>query len=236
MRRILNLRHICIVACAFALGCADGAPDTQTANGGETDALISPTPDVGQIAADAGVEPDASASLDGAILPADMMAPEPEDTWADDVDEMVDRLGRLPEPGTEPGTMTIGAASAPERDGNFLCVEQEISETAQYAEYVATQANSNALWDGAHIQCQALSNGMFTEVALPRAAHFRGRGEPHRTGRLSSRHRVLVSRCCACHFEQWPAGQSSSPGQLLHRDHPFRGTHGALYGRGCECR
>ena len=63
MRRILNLRHICIIACAFALGCADGAPDAQTAYGGETDALVSPTPDVGhRIAADAGVESDASAS------------------------------------------------------------------------------------------------------------------------------------------------------------------------------
>ena len=114
------------------------------------------------------------------------MAPEPEDTWADDVDEMVDRLGRLPEPGTEPGTTTIGAASAPERDGNFLCVEQEISETAQYAEYVATQANSNALWVGALIQGQALSNGMFTEVALPRAPMRISVGAENLTGQASA--------------------------------------------------
>ena len=88
------------------------------------DALVSPTPDVGQIAADAGVEPDAPLrELGRSHLTGGYDGTEPEDTWADDVDEMVDRLGRLPEPGTEPGT-TIGAASAPSEMATFSALSK----------------------------------------------------------------------------------------------------------------
>jgi thiol-activated cytolysin len=82
------------------------------------------------------------------------------------IDAYIRELPYLPasEPAVEEGT-----ASAPERDGDYQCVTQDLSETRQYDKIVAYAANSDALWPGALVAGDSVYSGLFTQMALPRA-------------------------------------------------------------------
>lgn len=164
----------CVAVSLVCVGCSDDpipavgnstAPDAfvGTTVNGDTGTVTSAV-DMGGISEAADME--TPSSLTDMELAAD--AQDSIESWAQTVDDLIGALGQI-EAGPPPNTgITVGIPSDPEKVGNFYCTTQSMSQTAQFNEYIASQANSNALWVGALIQGQALRTGMLTEASVPR--------------------------------------------------------------------
>ena len=156
---------LCSVFVCGLLGCSDEAipledMGTVVQDNNRGDAFLSSMGDVGVQNADAVINGDGE---------ADERAQEIS-VWADDVDELIERMGQFVAENEPNDGVIIGEPEeAPEPDGsNFTCTTQSMSKTTEFTEYVATQVNSNALWVGALVSGQNIESGLLTEVVLPR--------------------------------------------------------------------
>jgi thiol-activated cytolysin len=66
-------------------------------------------------------------------------------------------------------SITEGPRSPDEREGDYSCSTQSLSETRQYDRVVAYAANSDSMYPGAIIAADSIVTGLFTQVVLPRA-------------------------------------------------------------------
>jgi thiol-activated cytolysin len=83
-----------------------------------------------------------------------------------EIDSYVQSLPYLP---VDPAQVVPGAASSPQRDGDYSCTTENLMETRQYDRIVAYAANSDSLWPGALVSADSVVSGLFTQVVLPRA-------------------------------------------------------------------
>jgi thiol-activated cytolysin len=83
-----------------------------------------------------------------------------------DIDAYVRGIELLPE--HEP-KLEEGQPSEAIREGDYSCSSTDYKETRQYDKIVAFAANSESLWPGALIAGNAVYDGLFTPIALPRA-------------------------------------------------------------------
>ncbi len=88
--------------------------------------------------------------------------PTPEAPLIDDYIRSLQMLSTAP-PSREATNM-----SAPQRQGDYSCTTEDISETRNYDRVVALAANSNSLWPGALIDGSSVAGGLFTEAVFPR--------------------------------------------------------------------
>src|SRR4051794_7542653 len=95
---------------------------------------------------------------------ADLAGGEADDA-RDTVDEYVRSLPYLP--AAEP-SVNEGAVGMPERQGDYQCTSQNLSETRQYDKIVAYAANSDSLWPGAMVGGDSVYTGLFTQIVMPR--------------------------------------------------------------------
>jgi thiol-activated cytolysin len=81
------------------------------------------------------------------------------------IDAYIRSLAFLP---ADPPEVREGARGGPQRQGDYQCVAQDLSETRQYDRIVAYAANSDSLWPGAVVAGESIYSGLFTQVVLPR--------------------------------------------------------------------
>jgi thiol-activated cytolysin len=85
---------------------------------------------------------------------------------AQQIDDYIAALPYLP---VDPAQITQGTTTAPQRDGDYSCTVENLSETRQLDRIVAYAANSDSLWPGAIVSADSVLSGLFTQVVLPRA-------------------------------------------------------------------
>jgi thiol-activated cytolysin len=86
----------------------------------------------------------------------------------DEMDRIDDYIRALPYlPADEPA-VAEGAVGDPERQGDYQCTSQNLSETRQYDKIVAYAANSDSLWPGALVGGDSVYTGLFTQIVMPR--------------------------------------------------------------------
>lgn len=105
--------------------------------------------------------------LTGCTAAIDEPAGEVEPTWEERaaIDEYVRAIGTLP---ADDPQVVEGDTSAPEREGDYSCTRQNLSETRQHDKIVAYAANSETLWPGAIVRGDSVYDGLFTQVVLDR--------------------------------------------------------------------
>jgi thiol-activated cytolysin len=81
------------------------------------------------------------------------------------IDQYISSLPYLP---VTPTGVEQGQTGDPQRDGDYQCTTQDMSETRQYDRVVAYAANSDSLFPGALVSADSVLTGLFTEIALPR--------------------------------------------------------------------
>jgi thiol-activated cytolysin len=84
---------------------------------------------------------------------------------ADAIDAYLRSLPYLP--AEEPG-VAQGDRSAPEREGDYQCVTQNLAETRQFDRIVAYAANSDSLWPGAIVAGDSVYSGLFSQIGFER--------------------------------------------------------------------
>lgn len=100
------------------------------------------------------------------LIPACADAPVEPESQALEIDAYVQTLPYLP---VEPPQVSAGTTTLPERDGEYSCTTENLSETRQYDRIVAYAANSDSLWPGAMLSADSVVSGLFTQIVLPRA-------------------------------------------------------------------
>ena len=100
----------------------------------------------------------------GACTTASVDGGEP--TEASRIDDYIQTLPYLP---VADAKVDQGATSPAERDGDYQCTTQNLSETRQYDRIVGYAANSDSLYPGAIVSADSVLTGLFTQVVLPRA-------------------------------------------------------------------
>jgi len=68
-----------------------------------------------------------------------------------------------------PSAIQEGTVSADEREGDYSCTTQNLTETRQYDRVVAYAANSDSLYPGAIVGADSVVSGLFTQLVVPRA-------------------------------------------------------------------
>lgn len=81
------------------------------------------------------------------------------------IDEYLRGIGTLP---ADDPQVVEGERTAPEREGDYSCTRQNLSETRQHDKIVAYAANSETLWPGAMVRGDSVYDGLFTQVVLGR--------------------------------------------------------------------
>jgi thiol-activated cytolysin len=81
------------------------------------------------------------------------------------IDEYIRGIGTLP---ADAPQVVEGQTSPPERQGDYSCTRQDLSETRQHDKIVAYAANSETLWPGAIVRGDSVYDGLFTQVVLDR--------------------------------------------------------------------
>lgn len=79
-----------------------------------------------------------------------------------------DYLRSLPYLPSDPPGVEEGDRSAPEREGDYQCVRQNLTETRQFDRIVAYAANSESLWPGAIVAGDSVYDGLFAQVGFDR--------------------------------------------------------------------
>jgi thiol-activated cytolysin len=87
-------------------------------------------------------------------------------TEATKIDAYIASLPYLP---VETPSITEGARSPDQREGDYVCGTQRLTETRQYDRIVAYAANSDSMYPGAIVGADSVVSGLFTQVVLPRA-------------------------------------------------------------------
>ena len=90
-------------------------------------------------------------------------------TGSPDASEIDAYVRSLPYLAVEEPQVTLGAPGAPQRDGDYSCTTENLTETRQFDRIVAYAANSDSLWPGAIVSADSVVSGLFTQVVLPRA-------------------------------------------------------------------
>ena len=67
-------------------------------------------------------------------------------------------------------SVSEGTSSPAQREGEYSCTTQNLTETRQYDRVVAYAANSDSMYPGAIISADSVVSGLFTQIVLPRAA------------------------------------------------------------------
>jgi thiol-activated cytolysin len=78
-------------------------------------------------------------------------------------------IGSLPYLPLDAPSVTEGTASAMQREGDYVCTTQRLTETRQYDRIVAYAANSDAMYPGAIVGADSVLTGLFTQIVVPRA-------------------------------------------------------------------
>jgi thiol-activated cytolysin len=81
------------------------------------------------------------------------------------IDEYIDGIDELPAP---PPNKVEGERSAPEREGDYRCVTQDMEETRRYDSIVAYASNSDSMWPGAILRGDSVYSGLFTQTVFAR--------------------------------------------------------------------
>jgi hypothetical protein len=87
-------------------------------------------------------------------------------TSADEIDRYIGTLPYLP---VDDAQVVQGAKTAAQRDGDYSCTTEDLTETRQFDRIVAYAANSESLWPGALLTADSVVSGLFTQAVLPRA-------------------------------------------------------------------
>lgn len=85
-----------------------------------------------------------------------------------DPDAIDGYLRGLPYLPTTPPGVNQHAASGPQREGDYQCVTQNLTETRQFDRIVAYAANSDSLWPGAIVAGDSIYDGLFSQVGFDR--------------------------------------------------------------------
>jgi thiol-activated cytolysin len=78
-------------------------------------------------------------------------------------------VGSLPYLPVQATSVTEGAASTVQREGDYACTTQQLEETRQYDRIVAYAANSDSMYPGAIIGADSVLTGLFTQIVVARA-------------------------------------------------------------------
>jgi thiol-activated cytolysin len=84
---------------------------------------------------------------------------------ADAIDAYLRSLPYLP--AEEPG-IAQSDPTAPQREGDYQCVTQNLQETRQFDRIVAYAANSDSLWPGAIVAGDSVYSGLFSQIGFDR--------------------------------------------------------------------
>jgi thiol-activated cytolysin len=66
-------------------------------------------------------------------------------------------------------SISEGERSPDQREGEYTCSTQRLTETRQYDRIVAYAANSDSMYPGAIVGADSVVGGLFTQIVLPRA-------------------------------------------------------------------
>jgi thiol-activated cytolysin len=88
---------------------------------------------------------------------------------AADPDAIDAYLRSLPYLPTSPPGVDQHATAGPEREGDYQCVTQNLTETRQFDRIVAYAANSDSLWPGAIVAGDSIYDGLFSQVGFERS-------------------------------------------------------------------
>jgi thiol-activated cytolysin len=91
--------------------------------------------------------------------------PPPDGSTAAAINDYIQGLSGLP---VDAPAVHEGERSAPNREGDYSCTVQDLSETRQYDKVVAYSANSDSLWSGSLLRGDSVYSGLFTQTVFDR--------------------------------------------------------------------